>query len=63
MNPRNLTALSVMLAMGAFAPAVTAQRSAPASSVPRLEFEKTTLPNGLEVILHEDHSTDRKSVV
>src|SRR5690242_2790928 len=46
-----------MLAMGAFAPAVTAQRSAPASSVPRLEFEKTTLPNGLEVILHEDHST------
>lgn len=57
MNPRKLTALSVMLAMGAFAPAVTAQRSGPTSSVPRLAFEKTTLPNGLEVILHEDHST------
>ena len=26
-------------------------------AVPRLSFEKTTLPNGLEVILHEDHST------
>jgi zinc protease len=46
-----------MLAMGALAPAATAQRSAPAGGVPRLTFEKTTLPNGLEVILHEDHST------
>ncbi len=26
-------------------------------SVPRIQFEKITLPNGLEVILHEDHST------
>ena len=25
--------------------------------VPRIQFEKYTLPNGLEVILHEDHST------
>lgn len=25
--------------------------------IPRLNFEKYTLPNGLEVILHEDHST------
>jgi zinc protease len=25
--------------------------------VPKLRFEKTTLPNGLQVILHEDHST------
>ena len=33
--------------------------SAPASaqSVPRIQFEKYKLPNGLEVILHEDHST------
>jgi zinc protease len=46
-----------MLATGALAPAVAAQRSTPASGVPRLTFEKTTLPNGLEVILHEDHST------
>ncbi len=28
-----------------------------AQSVPRIPFEKTTLANGLEVILHEDHST------
>ncbi len=28
-----------------------------AQSVPRLQYEKKTLPNGLEVILHEDHST------
>src|SRR5689334_25272822 len=46
-----------MLAIGALAPAAAAQRNAPASGVPRLAFEKTTLPNGLEVILHEDHST------
>jgi zinc protease len=25
--------------------------------VPKLQYEKVTLPNGLEVILHEDHST------
>jgi zinc protease len=46
-----------MLAMSALAPVATAQRPASAGGVPRLEFEKTTLPNGLEVILHEDHST------
>ena len=27
-----------------------------AQTVPKLKFEKYTLPNGLEVILHEDHS-------
>ncbi len=27
------------------------------SAVPKIQFEKYTLPNGLEVILHEDHST------
>lgn len=58
MNPRNLTAFSVLLAIGAFAPVAAAQRTASTSGgVPRLTFEKTTLPNGLEVILHEDHST------
>jgi zinc protease len=30
---------------------------ASAQSVPKLQFEKLTLPNGLQVILHEDHST------
>lgn len=28
-----------------------------AQTIPRIQFEKYTLPNGLEVILHEDHST------
>ena len=28
-----------------------------AQSIPRINFEKYSLPNGLEVILHEDHST------
>jgi zinc protease len=35
----------------------TAPAVAPAQGVPALRFEKLTLPNGLEVILHEDHST------
>ena len=30
---------------------------AKAQTIPRIRFEKYTLPNGLEVILHEDHST------
>ena len=34
-----------------------AVRLAGAQGVPRLAYEKATLPNGLEVILHEDHST------
>lgn len=29
---------------------------ASAQSIPKLQFEKYTLPNGLEIILHEDHS-------
>lgn len=29
---------------------------ATAQTIPKLQFEKYTLPNGLEVILHEDHS-------
>jgi zinc protease len=28
-----------------------------AQATPRIQFEKYTLPNGLQVILHEDHST------
>jgi zinc protease len=36
--------------------------AAGAQSVPRIKFEKYTLPNGLEVILHEDHSTPIISV-
>jgi zinc protease len=36
------------------APSATAAGS---PGVPKLQFEKVTLPNGLQVILHEDHST------
>ncbi|HJQ54766.1 MAG TPA: pitrilysin family protein [Gemmatimonadaceae bacterium] len=46
-----LVALGYLLATGATVSAVNAQ------GTPRIKFEKYTLPNGLEVILHEDHST------
>lgn len=38
-------------------PAGTGAAPAAASAVPKIQFEKYTLPNGLEIILHEDHST------
>ena len=37
--------------------AVVVAAAAGAQSTPRIQFEKYKLPNGLEVILHEDHST------
>ena len=53
MNRRHLVAYSALIVSAlASPPTVHAQ-----AGVPRLRFEKTTLPNGLEVILHEDHST------
>jgi zinc protease len=36
---------------------MAAASSASGQAVPKIKFEKYTLPNGLEVILHEDHST------
>ncbi len=36
--------------------------TAGAQSIPKLQFEKYTLPNGLQVILHEDHSVPLVSV-
>ncbi|HEY0305742.1 MAG TPA: pitrilysin family protein [Longimicrobiales bacterium] len=36
--------------------------TAQAQSIPKLQFEKYTLPNGLQVILHEDHSVPLVSV-
>jgi len=33
-----------------------------AQSIPRVSFEKYTLPNGLEVILHQDHTTPMVAV-
>jgi zinc protease len=48
--------------MGVAAAGVITAVSANAQSVPRIRFEKYTLPNGLEVILSEDHSTPIISV-
>jgi zinc protease len=50
---RLLPILSLLLIF-AGAPAAHAQAAA-AASVPQIHYEKTTLPNGLEVILVEDH--------
>jgi len=50
LRPRLLVAISYLIA-GAAAVSANAQ------AVPKIKFEKYTLPNGLEVILHEDHST------
>jgi zinc protease len=36
---------------------LTIWRTGGAQATPRIQFEKYSLPNGLEVILHEDHST------
>ena len=52
------TRIRTLLALGALIAAapLAAPRPARAQAVPALRFEKYTLPNGLEVILHEDHS-------
>ena len=39
--------------LGAIVP-VAAQNRAPATDIPKIQFEKFTLPNGLQVILHVD---------
>jgi zinc protease len=48
--PRYFVSICALIAAAAAIPAS-------AQSVPKLQFEKLTLPNGLQVILHEDHST------
>ena len=63
MTTRKLVAASAFIALAAGQSPVGAQgpsngsNASTARSVPRLQFEKATLPNGLEVLLHEDHST------
>jgi zinc protease len=52
-STRKLVAFWILFVAALVAP-VGAQG---APGVPKLQFEKITLPNGLEVILHEDHST------
>jgi zinc protease len=56
---RHLVTIWTLIAAGAYGAPLAAQTSATggSASVPKLKFEKTTLPNGLQLILHEDHST------
>lgn len=57
MKKRTLLVALCYLILGTLAgPRVNAQ------ATPRIQFEKYNLPNGLEVILHEDHSTPIISV-
>lgn len=51
MRKQLLVSAGYLIAGALFAHALAAQ------AVPKIKFEKYTLPNGLEVILHEDHST------
>ena len=46
-----------LVIIGYLIASVLATASIRAQSIPRIQFEKYKLPNGLEVILHEDHST------
>lgn len=46
-----LVAFGYLIAAAAIAPSLSSQ------ATPRISFEKYTLPNGLQVILHVDHST------
>jgi zinc protease len=50
-NKQGLVAISYLIM------AMLVTSLADAQTTPRIQFEKYTLPNGLEVILHEDHST------
>ena len=51
MRSRLIAATCALLSAG------SATTAAHAQSVPKIQFETVTLPNGLKVILHEDHST------
>jgi zinc protease len=50
-----LTSLILALALALAAGSAPAQNPSPAPALPQVAFEKTTLPNGLELILIEDH--------
>ena len=51
------TAIKPLLAALAVAVAGVSTSPLGAQAIPRIQFEKYTLPNGLEVILHQDHTT------
>src|SRR3989337_3889009 len=46
---------TLALFLAVFASVLTLGAQAPPSDIPKLDIEKYTLPNGLEVILSEDH--------
>ena len=46
-----------LVALGYLVASVATTGPLAGQSIPRIQFEKYKLPNGLEVILHEDHST------
>jgi len=57
MGPRNRLHLATAVALLAFLPAGAAQAADRQPRIPELKVEKSTLPNGLEVLLLEDHTT------
>ncbi len=63
MHVRAVTVLAVLLSVLASASAAPNPAPAPpGADLPQIPFEKYTLPNGLEVILHEDHRTPEVAV-
>ncbi len=54
MSQRGFRLIAILAMAGMISPAFAADDS---PSIPDLKIEKYTLPNGLEVILHEDHTT------
>lgn len=52
-----LRLVRVGVAIAAVASIAASSTVARAQAIPRIAFEKYTLPNGLEVILHQDHTT------
>jgi len=55
MTRRLLSILPVLLALANVPACAQSTAPQPAAAVPQVRYEKTTLPNGLEVILVEDH--------
>ncbi|MBK8164967.1 MAG: insulinase family protein [bacterium] len=62
MNLRHLPALIVTTALLVGVTTAAGAAAAPAFDLPDLKYEKYTLANGLQVILHEDHSLPTAAV-
>jgi predicted Zn-dependent peptidase len=55
MHARAAAALALLAGTAAPSTPPSSPSQSPADALPQIAFEKYTLPNGLEVILHEDH--------